>query len=110
MRSTAILCVLPLLAAAQTPHNSPILRGVVLECDQRAVGEIAIRAADNEVLRYQFDRKTYVERDEHMIEAARLIPGEKVEIVSDRAPGFVLRYARTIHVVQPVTPPKPQRP
>jgi hypothetical protein len=44
-----------------------------------------------------------------MIEPARLLPGEKVEIVSDRAPGFVLRYARTIHVIQPVAPPRPQR-
>ena len=42
-------------------------------------------------------------------EPARLLPGEKVEIVSDRAPGFVLRYARTIHVIQPLPPVKPQR-
>jgi hypothetical protein len=95
--------------AAQTPHNSPILRGVVLECEQRTAGELSIRAADNEVLRYQFDKRTYVERDEKMIEAARLLPGEKVEIVSDRAPGFTLRYARTIHVIQPIAPPRPQR-
>src|SRR5689334_10489792 len=95
-RSIAILCVVPLGILAQTPQNSPILRGVVLECDQRPAGELAIRAADNQVLRYQFDRKTYVERDDHMIEAARLVAGEKVEIVSDRAPGFILRYARTI--------------
>jgi hypothetical protein len=108
-RSIAILCVLPLGIVAQTPQNSPILRGVVLECDQRPAGEVAIRAADNQVLRYQFDRKTYVERDDHMIEAARLVAGEKVEIVSDRAPGFVLRYARTIHVLQPLPPVKPQR-
>jgi len=111
MRSFAVLCLLTCRLAGQTPtpHNSPSLRGVVLECDQRPIGEIAIRASDNEVLRYQFDRKTYVERDEHMIEPGRLMPGERVEIVSDRAPGFVLRYARTIHVVQPVAPVKPQR-
>jgi hypothetical protein len=95
--------------AAQTPQNSPILRGVVLECEQRTAGELSIRAVDNEVLRYQFDRRTYVERDEKMIEAARLLPGEKVEIVSDRAPGFTLRYARTIHVIQQVAPVRPQR-
>jgi hypothetical protein len=95
--------------AAQTPQNSPILRGVVLECEQRPAGELSIRAADNEVLRYQFDKRTYVERDEKMIEAARLLPGEKVEIVSDRAPGFTLRYSRTIHVIQPIATPRPQR-
>ena len=109
MRTIGILFALPLLMAAQTPDNSPILRGVVLECDQRAIGELAIRAADNAVLRYQFDRKTYVERDERMIEAARLAVGEKVEIVSDRAPGFTLRYARTIHVIVSTPPVKALR-
>lgn len=109
MRTIGIAVLFLWLMAAQTPQNSPILRGVVLECDQRPVGELAIRTADNEVLRYQFDRRTYVERDEHMIEPSRLAAGEKVEIVSDRAPGFTLRYARTIHVIQPTPPPKPQR-
>src|SRR5689334_1257033 len=108
MRTLGILAFVPSLLLAQTvaqpaaqaPRNAPILRGVLLECDQRAFGELAIRAADNEVLRYQFDPKTYVERDDHLIEPSRLVPGEKVEIVSDRAPGFILRYARTIHVLQ----------
>jgi hypothetical protein len=109
MRILWIAWLFPCALAAQTPQSSPILRGVVLECDQRPAGEIAIRASDNQVLRYQFDRKTYVERDEHMIEPSRLIAGEKVEIVSDRAPGFTLRYARTIHVITPVAPARPPR-
>jgi hypothetical protein len=109
MRTFGIAWLVLYPLAAQTPYNSPILRGVVLECDQRPAGELAVRTAENEVLRYQFDRKTYVERDEHMIDASKLIPGEKVEIVSDRAPGFTLRYARTIHVVTPVAPARPQR-
>lgn len=109
MRVLGIALLLPWALAADTPYQSPILRGVVLECDQRPAGELAIRAADNEVLRYQFDKRTYVERNEQMIEPSRLLPGEKVEIVSDRAPGFTLRYARTIHVVQATPPPRPQR-
>jgi hypothetical protein len=109
MRIGGIVLFLPFLVAAQTPPNSPILRGVVLECDQRPTGELAIRAADNSVLRYQFDPKTYVERDERMIEPEHLAPGEKVEIVSDGARGSVLRYARTIHVIQATPPPKPRR-
>jgi len=109
MRTIAITAILPWLAAAQAPQDAPIVQGVLLECDQRPVGELAVRVADNQVLRYQFDRKTYVERDDHLIEAARLVPGEKIEIVSDRAPGFTLRYARTIHVVQAVTPPRQPR-
>jgi hypothetical protein len=109
MRIFRTALLFPLLLAADTPYQSPILSGVVLECDQRPAGELAIRAAGNEVLRYQFDKRTYVERNEQMIEPARLLPGEKVEIVSDRAPGFILRYARTIHVVQPTAAARPQR-
>src|SRR5437868_13491341 len=93
--------------SAQTPAPA-LVRGVVLECDsQTAAGELAIRDADNQVFRYRFDAKTYAERDDQLIQASRLKPGEKVEVVSDRLPATVLRYARTIHVVQPVPPPRP---
>jgi hypothetical protein len=109
MRTTGVLLLIAWIMAAQSPNNSPILRGVVLECDQRPSGELSVRAADNEVLRYQFDKRTYVVRDEQMIDASRLLPGEKVEIVSDHNGNSALRYARTIHVVQPAAPVRPQR-
>jgi hypothetical protein len=96
-----------LAAEAQTPPPG-FVRGVILECDsQTATGEVAIRAADNQVFRYQFDAKTYAERDDQLIQASRLRPGEKVEVVSDRSPAYTLRYARTIHVVQPLPPARP---
>jgi hypothetical protein len=94
-------------AGAQTPPPG-FVRGVILECDsQTATGEVAIRAADNQVFRYQFDAKTYAERDDQLIQASRLKPGEKVEVVSDRSPAYTLRYARTIHVVQLPPPARP---
>jgi hypothetical protein len=109
MRAIGIVLFLPWMAAAQQlPENAALVRGVLLECDARAAGELSIRVADNRVLRYQFDRKTYVEREEHLIEAARLVAGEKVEVLSDTVAGFTLRYARTIHVIQPLPPPRPQ--
>jgi hypothetical protein len=110
MRSIGIILFLPWIAAAQsqTPENAALVRGVLLECDVRPAGEFSIRVADNRVLRYQFDRKTYVEREEHLIEPARLVAGEKVEVLSDTVAGYPLRYARTIHVLQPVPPPRPQ--
>jgi hypothetical protein len=101
-----MLLLVPLLAA-QTHENAALVRGVVLECDARPVGEISIRTSDNEVLRYQFDRKTYAEREDRLIEASRLTAGELVEVVSDGTPGSLIRYARTIHVVQPTPPPRP---
>ncbi len=108
MRLSGLALLLPWLVAAQT-YDSPIVRGVVIERDTRPAGELAIRTADNQVLRYQFDKRTYTERGEEMIDPARLVAGEKVEIVSDRSPGAPLRYARTIHVVQPEPPPRPVR-
>lgn len=100
-----------LLAASflsgQSHEDAALVRGVVLECDAIPSGELSIRTGDNQVLRYQFDQKTYAEREDRLIEAARLAPGEQVEIVSDRTPGTLLRYARTIHVIQPAPPPKP---
>jgi hypothetical protein len=95
---------------AQTPENAALVRGVLLECDAKPAGELSIRTIDHQVLRYQFDRKTYAEREDRLIEAARLLPGEQVEIVSDRMPGSVLRYARTIHVIEPKAPPRPLSP
>ena len=108
MRTIGILVLLPCMGAAQTVADAPLVSGTVLECDARPTGEVSIRAADNQVLRYQFDRKTYVEREKQLIEAARLTPGEKVEVLSDRLPAYALRYARTIHVLQPLAPPRPQ--
>jgi hypothetical protein len=109
MRTIGVLLLLPWGATAQSPpQNAPLVRGTVLECDARAAGELSIRSADNEVFRYQFDRKTYAERDGKLIEAALLAPGEKVEVLSDRLAEYTLRYARTIHVIQPLPPPRPQ--
>ena len=102
--------VLPWVGIAQmpAPENAPLVSGVLLECDSRPAGELSIRAADNRVLRYHFDAKTYVERDDHLIAAARLMAGEKVEVLSDTVAGNPVRYARTIHVIQPVPPPRPK--
>jgi hypothetical protein len=96
-------------AAQTTPSPSPaLIRGVLLERDlPTAAGEFSVRVADNQVFRYRFDAKTYVERENQMIDVPRLQPGEKVEVVSDTVPGSVLRYARTIHVYQDAPPPRP---
>ena len=114
MRSIGVMLLGAWMGSAQGGHppvpfeNAALVTGVLLECDARPAGEFSIRAADNRVLRYQFDHKTYVEREEHMIEPARLVAGEKVEVLSDSVPGYPLRYARTIHVIQPVPPARPQ--
>jgi hypothetical protein len=103
-----VLCLALGLQAAETPQSAALIRGILLERDtQPTSGELSVRLADNQVFRYQFDRKTYVERDEQLLDVPRLRPGEKVEVVSDAVPGSVLRYARTVHVIYD---PLPQRP
>src|SRR5215470_4261195 len=107
MRAVWVLLLAAWLVSGQSHEDAALVRGVVLECDAKPIGEVSIRTSDNQVLRYQFDAKTYAEREDKLIEAARLAPGEQVEIVSDRTPGTLLRYARTIHVIQPAPPPRP---
>ena len=111
MRILALWLLAVGLCAGQTaPAPQPaaaLIRGVLLERDvQTSEGEFSVRLADNRVFRYRFDRKTYVERENNLIDVARLHPGEKVEVVSDAIPGFVLRYARTIHVIEDPQSPR----
>lgn len=109
MRFVPLFLLIPLIAASQTPYARALVRGVLLERDtQLAGGQFSIRAADNQVLRYLFDRKTYVERENLLIDVPRLILGEKIEVVSDVVSGSPLRYARTIHVMPDAPPPRPQ--
>jgi hypothetical protein len=110
MRSVSLLLLVPAILTAQAapPVSPALIRGVLLERDTPSgAGEFSVRVADNQVFRYHFDAKTYVERESQMIDVPRLQPGEKVEVVSDSVPGSVLRYARTIHVFQDAPPPRP---
>ena len=106
MKPASVLLVGAMLAAAQTPPAA-LMRGVLLECDARAAGQFSIRAADNRVFRYQFDLKTYVERDSRMVDMHALTAGEKLEVLSDSLPDSPLRYARTVHVIEAPPPDRP---
>lgn len=108
MRTVWLLLLVSIIGTAQMPPAPALVRGVLLERDTPGgSGEFSVRAADNQVFRYQFDAKTYVERESQLIDVRRLQPGEKVEVLSDTVPGSVLRYARTIHVFQDAPAPRP---
>jgi hypothetical protein len=109
MRRVWLLALVSSIGMAQTASPPPALvRGVLLERDSpNGSGEFSVRVADNQVFRYRFDAKTYVEREKQMIDVARLQPGEKVEVLSDTVPESVLRYARTIHVFEDAPPARP---
>lgn len=102
------MLVLAGLAAAQTRFASPLIRGVLIERETHATaGQFSVRAADDRIFHYRFDSKTYVERENRLIQVAQLDPGEKVEVLSDEGPASALRYARTIHVILPQPPARP---
>lgn len=80
-------------------QDSPVLRGIVVrrELSVRS-GVLTVRAGDL-VVKFHFDGRTYVERDNRPIEGAQLRPGEQVEVVSDAVSGTELRNAQSIHVI-----------
>jgi Domain of unknown function (DUF5666) len=103
MRACCLLLLATLTAGAQFP--SPEQEGVLLEWDSNvAAGELAIRAQDNQVYRYQFDAKTLAERDTFSGGMGHLRQGDRVTIDSDVVPGSLLRYARTIRVLNVPAP------
>jgi hypothetical protein len=108
MRGVGTVLVFAALAAGQSRNASPLIRGVLIDRDgHAAAGQFSVRAADDRVFHYRFDAKTYVERENRLIEVAQLAPGDKVEVLSDEGPASALRYARTVHVIQPPPPGRP---
>lgn len=78
-----------------------LVRGELLDCEvsPAGAGEFSVRAETHQVFRFTFDQKTYFEREKQRTNAAALEKGDLVEVVADRASEPVLRYARTVHVV-----------
>ncbi len=94
--------------AAQDPAPA-LVRGELLDCEVSApgAGEFSLRTETHQVFRFTFDRKTYFEREKQRTTAAGLEKGDLIEVVADRSSEPVLRYARTVHVVdrRPARPP-----
>jgi hypothetical protein len=104
LRTVALCLLAAAISAAQAPPapnaGRALVYGVLIERDVLpAGGQLAIRLATHEVLRYRFDAKTYVVRNDALIDVPRILPGQNVEVLSDAVPGSPLRYARDIHVL-----------
>ena len=95
--------------AAQTPQSAALVRGVLLERDPQphrgssACASPTIRCSATSSI----GRRTSSARNSSST-SRRIHPGEKVEVVSDSLPGSVLRYARTVHVMDNA-PPRARR-
>src|ERR1039457_6167809 len=100
MRTWWLFLLAPMIAGAQFPP--PEMAGVLLERDANvAAGELAVRAPDNQVYRFQFDARTSVERDTLSGDVGRLNPGDRVVVESDPVAGSLLRYSRIVRVLTP---------
>jgi hypothetical protein len=99
------ISILVWILAAQ-PAPPAFLRGDFVEmkgADRK--GEFSVRTAENQVYRCHFDDRTWFESNKLRINASALQAGDHLEVVSDRStlsPGGC--YARTVHVVEIVTP------
>ena len=77
-----------------------MVRGTLLETELiGSRGSLALRTPENKVYRFEFDSKTYFEREKRRVNATRLQAGDALEIVSDRGEAPALRYARIVHVL-----------
>ena len=91
---------------AAQPAPPAFLRGDFVEmkgADRN--GDFSVRTAENQVYRCQFDDRTWFESNKLRINASALQAGDHLEVVSDRSklsPSGC--YARTVHVVEIVTP------
>ncbi len=106
----AVLCVYRgATLCAQQPAFPGVIRGVLIECDERAPsGEFSLRAnGANQVYRFTFDERTYVEREDQRVSMRGVQEGDTIEVVADRDEGAAVHYARTVHVLEAPRPPRP---
>lgn len=94
------------LANAQQMAPLGIVRGTLIQRDDAKTGELTVRLKDNHVYFFQFDARTYIEKEEKSIPAGNLATGDNVEILSDVGKSSGERYARTVKVLteEPATP------
>ena len=98
-----LLWISTAMGQAQAPIG--LVHGQLLERETAGMtGELSVRSTGNQVFRFVYDGKTYFEREKERISATGLRTGDQLEIVADQSPESSLRYARTVHVMEPQRP------
>jgi hypothetical protein len=100
LRTTVCVLIAVHAGLSQTPRPPGLVKGVVTSSGNAG---FTVQTPSGDLYRYRTDSKTWMERERQRINAASLRPGEILEVVSDRDPDPV-RYARLVHVIQPVKP------
>jgi hypothetical protein len=96
----ALAILIAVIAHAQSERPPGFVRGIVTTNSSAAFSVLTVAGV---LYQYRTDSKTWMERDHERIHASGLVPGEILEVVSDRDPDAV-RYARMVHVIPPPTP------
>jgi hypothetical protein len=96
------------MALCGQPLPTGFVRGFVTE---NLPGEFRVRTAPESVFRFHADARTWIEREQQRISPSALLPGELLEVVSDRDPTerFPVHYARMVTVIAKVTARPPVR-
>jgi len=107
VRLASLLLVAFLASAGLSaqPIRTGLVRGVIV--DTKA-SEFSVRSSPNQLYRFRFDAKTWIERAAERIPGSSLHSGELLEVVSDRDSQLV-QYARLIHVLNQAVPRPPVR-
>ncbi len=94
------------VASAQQMAPLGIVRGTLIGRDDAKTGELTVRLGDNHVYFFQFDARTYIEKDKQPVPAGNLATGDSIEILSDVGKTSGERYARTVKVLteEPASP------
>jgi hypothetical protein len=96
------------VVAAALGQQAPIgiLRGDLVTWKAAGLaGQLNVKTIEGHVYQCTYDAKTYFERDNQRVAPGAMSEGDRLEIVSDRRPGSDTCYARTVHVMDPVTQP-----
>jgi len=111
--SAPVILLLGFLGAAgppaqdQTlPADAPLHRGYVLGVlAERSGQRFSVISSRREIFQFRYDRLTWFERDAQRIRGSDLVPGEHLEIVSERPiPGHLPPFARLVHVLPAAQP------
>ena len=88
----AVAILMAALAQGETERPPGFVRGVLTANSPTA---FSVRTSAGITYQYRTDAKTWIERDHERVRAANLLPGETLEVVSDRDPDPI-RYARMV--------------
>lgn len=105
----AVVLLVRLAVAGDSPPPSGIIRGELLETGGTAAGTLTVRDEQSRVIRCAYDHKTYVEIQKEPGTLGELRTGDRVEVLADRQAGSPACYVRSVRLLPEQSPPERRR-